>query len=161
MWSPNVQEPLVKMLCHRSTIKSLAISNNGLFMITSGLDHLLNIWDLRTYKQLKSIKLSAGASSLAFSQKNLIAASLRNQVIVIDKDFIEEAYNKPSEDFLNTFDEKNIYLNDKFNNSSIQNMQFCPFEDVLGIGHGTGITSLLVPGKILIFNPSFIRLTFL
>jgi U3 small nucleolar RNA-associated protein 7 len=161
MWSPNVQEPLVKILCHRSAIKSLAISHNGLYMITSGLDHLLNIWDLRTYKQLKSVKLSAGASSVSFSQKNLIAASLRNQVLVLNNNLIEETCKKPSEDIVTTFDEKrHIYLKNRLNNSSIQNMQFCPFEDVLCIGHGAGITSLLVPGKIFLFCYFILKLSY-
>ena len=30
----------------------------------------------------------------------------------------------------------------------IQSFEFCPYEDILGIGHKGGISSLLVPGKI-------------
>jgi U3 small nucleolar RNA-associated protein 7 len=134
MWSPNVKEPLVKMLCHKSALKSMAINSNGNYMVTSGLDHLLSIWDLRTYKQLNSIKLKNGASSLAFSQKNLIAASLRNEVEIY-KDYLE-----------NDEHEKIFYLNHRVK-ATIQNVQFCPFEDVLGIGHSNGLSSILVPGS--------------
>ena len=153
LWSPNVKEPLVKMLCHQSVIKSLAISYDGKYMATSGLDHLLNVWDLRTYKQLKSIKLKAGASSLAFSQKNCIAASLRNEVVIY-KDIFNDMgkqndVTENDQDEIEIYGEKNIYLKNKLNNVSIQNIQFCPFEDVLGIGHGRGITSILIPGTYL------------
>lgn len=141
MWSPNVKEPLVKMLCHKSALKSIAINKTGNYMVTSGLDHLLNVWDLRTYKQLNSIKIKNGASSLAFSQKNLIAASLRNE-IEIYKDYID--YTQDSNES-NDYD-KLVYLKHGVR-SNVQNVQFCPFEDVLGIGHSYGISSILVPGS--------------
>lgn len=138
------------MLCHKSAIKSLAINQNGNYMITSGLDHLLNVWDLRTYKQLRSIKLKAGASSLTFSQKNYIAASLRNEVTVYNNDIVElGSTNKidDEEQLVELFNDQNVYLKHRLTNVSIQNLQFCPYEDVLGIGHGNGISSILVPGS--------------
>ena len=152
LWSPNVQEPLVKMLCHRSAIKSMAIDHTGNYMITSGLDHLLNVWDLRTYKQLRSVKMSACASSLAISQKNFIAAGLRNEIVVLKNDLINHQDNVLSisedsdEKVVEVLRESDVYLRNRLNNASIQNLQFCPFEDVLGVGHAYGISSLLVPG---------------
>lgn len=149
LWSPNVKEPLVKMLCHKSAIKSLAINQNGNYMITSGLDHFLNVWDLRTYKQLKSIKLKAGASFLTFSQKNYIAAALRNEITVFNNELVElggRPTNEDEEQLVEIYNEKNVYLKHRITNVSIQNLQFCPYEDVLGIGHGSGVSSILVPG---------------
>ncbi|RMZ94588.1 WD repeat-containing 46 [Brachionus plicatilis] len=149
LWSPNVKEPLVKMLCHKAAVKSLAVNQTGNYMITSSLDHLLNVWDLRTYKQLKSIKLNAGASSLAFSQKNLIAAGLRNEVVIFKDDFIKlnEEEIEAEEQYIEDMTPNDIYLKHRINNANIQNLQFCPFEDVLGVGHSYGISSLLVPGS--------------
>jgi U3 small nucleolar RNA-associated protein 7 len=132
MWSPNVKEPLVKMLCHKSPIKSLAVSHDGKYMATSGLDHLLNIWDLRTYKQLNSIRLKDTLSGLDISQKGLIGASFKNNVEIY-KDFMNESNSKTS------------YLTHSLK-ENVQNIQFCPYEDVLGIGHSQGISSILVPG---------------
>jgi U3 small nucleolar RNA-associated protein 7 len=156
LWSPNVKDPLVKMLCHKSGIKSLAINQNGNYMVTSGLDHLLNIWDLRTYKQLKSVRLSSGASNLAFSQKNLIAASLKNEIAILSSDLLNtslvksyesEQVEEDEEQYIENIKQKDIYVKYSLNNTFVQNIQFCPYEDVLGIGHGQGISSILVPGS--------------
>ena len=117
-------------------------------MITSGLDHLLNVWDLRTYKQLKSIKLPSGASNLAFSHKNLIATSLRNEIVVFKHNLLETTQSNSGEEIeIETLKENEIYLKHRLNSSIIQNLQFCPYEDVLGIGHSNGISSILVPGE--------------
>lgn len=148
LWSPNVKEPLVKMLCHNSVIKSLAISKDGKYMATSGLDHLVNIWDLRTYKQMKSIKLKSGASSLTFSDKGCLAASLRNEIVIYKDDILKVGEDSTEDEkIVEVYGERDVYLKHRLNNVSIQNMQFCPYEDVLGIGHGRGISSILVPGS--------------
>ena len=118
-------------------------------MVTSGLDHLLNVWDLRTYKQLKSIKLKAGASCLTFSQKNYIAAALRNEITVFNNELVElggRPTNENEEQLVEIYDDKKVYLKHRITNVSIKNLQFCPYEDVLGIGHGSGVSSILVPG---------------
>lgn len=161
LWSPNVQEPLVKMLCHKSAIKSLAIDQTGNYLVTSGLDHLMNIWDLRTFKQLRSVKISAGASSLAFSQKKFIAAGLRNEIVVFKNDLVNTGSNydeESQEQLVEILSDKDVYLKSRLNNASIQNLQFCPFEDVLGVGHGTGISSLLVPGNYSLMLCSFVNI---
>jgi U3 small nucleolar RNA-associated protein 7 len=55
-------------------------------MATSGVDAKLKIWDVRTYKCVHEYRTTAnGAAALAFSQKNLLAASYRDVVEVGEK----------------------------------------------------------------------------
>lgn len=51
-------------------------------MCTSGIDRTMKIWDLRNFKMLQSYKIGMGASNVAFSQTNLLAASKGNIVEV-------------------------------------------------------------------------------
>ena len=61
---------------------------------------------------------------------------------------IKKSENKEGEEeYIEPMRESSIYLRHKLNNVSIETVQFCPFEDVVGVGHGTGMSSLLVPGS--------------
>ena len=51
LWSPNMKEPLVKMLCHCGPVTGVAIDAGGWSMATVAMDARLKIWDIRaTYK---------------------------------------------------------------------------------------------------------------
>ncbi|KAK2158080.1 hypothetical protein NP493_1821g00030 [Ridgeia piscesae] len=131
LWSPNVNEPLVKMLCHGSGTRSIAVDQTGQYMATSGIDRTIKIWDLRMFKQLQAYKVAAGAGHLAFSQRSLLAAGMGN-VVEIYRDCCEKTIDSP-------------YLSHRLR-EPVDNLQFCPYEDVLGVGHADGFSSLLVPG---------------
>ncbi|XP_013394449.1 WD repeat-containing protein 46-like isoform X2 [Lingula anatina] len=131
LWSPNVKEPLVKMLCHGGGVRSVAVNNKGMYMATSGVDRYLKIWDMRMFKPLQNYRISAGAGHLAFSQKDVLAAGIGN-VVEVYQDCCRHTMTKP-------------YLSHRLR-SPVANLQFCPYEDVLGVGHGNGFSSLLVPG---------------
>ncbi|CAF0952361.1 unnamed protein product [Rotaria magnacalcarata] len=137
-WSPNQREPLVKMLAHKSTLRSIAIDRTGTYMATSGVDAKLKIWDLRTYKCLHEYRTASnGASSLSFSQKNLLAASYRDVV---------EIYNDICDNESASNELPRYLLHQCSNGASASSLAFCPYEDVLGVGHERGFVSLLVPG---------------
>lgn len=131
LWSPNVKSHLVKVLCHRSNVRAVAVDSQGQYMATSGNDCLLKIWDLRTYGLLQSYRISTGASCLSFSQKGMLAAGVGNIVQVYD-DCCSKTVTSP-------------YLLHRLP-SRVQHVKFCPYEDVLGVGHEKGFQSLLVPG---------------
>lgn len=75
MWTPNMSEPVVKMLTHGAPVQAIAVDSVGRFvtvlpraqpstrcgrvgerrhMATAGLDSVVSIWDLRTYRKMHS-----------------------------------------------------------------------------------------------------------
>ncbi|XP_046339144.2 WD repeat-containing protein 46-like [Haliotis rufescens] len=132
LWTPNLKSYAAKMLCHIGGVRSLAIDNSGKYMASSGIDGKMKIWDLRMYRMLQSYKLQTGAGSLAFSQQGMIAAGTGN-VVQVFKDCCQQRVTSP-------------YMQHRIP-SSIRGVQFCPYEDVLGVSHSEGFASLLVPGS--------------
>lgn len=133
MWSPNVNEPLVKLLCHPTAVRDIVVDNSGNFMVTSGADRSVRVWDVRNHKCLSSYKLRAPPSKMALSQRNLLAIG-SGEVVELYRDF-KNGFNSP-------------YMRHRLDQrtSIISSVQFCPYEDVLGVGHQDGFTSLIVPG---------------
>lgn len=135
LWSPSVKEPLAKILCHRGGVRAVAVDSTGTHMATSGLDHQLKIFDLRgTFQPLSARTLPQGAGHLAFSQRGLLAAGMGDVVN------IWAGLGKATLPSL-----EQPYLTHHLS-GHVHGLQFCPFEDVLGVGHSGGITSMLVPG---------------
>ncbi|XP_039097752.1 WD repeat-containing protein 46 isoform X1 [Hyaena hyaena] len=135
LWSPAMKEPLAKILCHRGGVRAVAVDSAGTYMATSGLDHQLKIFDLRgTFQPLSARTLPQGAGHLAFSQRGLLAAGMGDVVN------IWAGQGKASPPSL-----EQPYLTHRLS-GHVHGLHFCPFEDVLGVGHTGGITSMLVPG---------------
>ncbi|KAM3871767.1 WD repeat-containing protein 46 [Diretmus argenteus] len=131
LWSPNQKEALVKMLCHQGGVRSVAVDKTGMYMVTSGMDKKLKVYDIRAFKPLQSYFLPAGASSLSLSQKGLLSAAT-GDIVQVYKDVLSSPVTKP-------------YMAHRVR-GTVWGLNFCPFEDVLGVGHGEGFTSMLVPG---------------
>ncbi|CAJ1084939.1 WD repeat-containing protein 46 [Xyrichtys novacula] len=131
LWSPNQKEPLVKMLCHQGNVRSVAVDKSGTYMVTSGMDKKLKVYDIRAFKPLKSYFLPAGASCLSLSQRGLLSAAT-GDIVQVYRDVWSTPVTKP-------------YMAHRAQ-GAVWGLQFCPFEDVLGVGHGDGFTSMLVPG---------------
>ncbi|GMR47949.1 hypothetical protein PMAYCL1PPCAC_18144, partial [Pristionchus mayeri] len=131
LWSPNVKEPLVRVLAHHSSLRGIAVDPNGVYMYSTAVDQKLRVWDLRMHRQLHSYSLPHGLNEVAVSQKGLVACGIGNTVQIF-KDVSTGICAQP-------------YLVHK-PGGLISNLEFVPFEDVLGVGHGGGFASMLVPG---------------
>ncbi|OMP07639.1 hypothetical protein COLO4_07176 [Corchorus olitorius] len=132
MWKPTSPIPLVKMLCHPGPISSLAFHPNGQLMATSGREKKIKIWDLRKFEVIQT--LSGHAKTLNFSQKGLLAAGTGSFVQILADSSGSQNYSR--------------YMSHAMAKGyQIGKLLFRPYEDVLGIGHSMGWSSILVPGS--------------
>ncbi|KAI4502748.1 hypothetical protein M0802_001792 [Mischocyttarus mexicanus] len=131
MWSPNSKRPLAKMLCHKQKIEACAVHPYGTYMATSSSDRSTKVWDIRQLAgPVHDLILRHPAQHLAYSQRGLLAVAMGN-VVEVYRESVNEI--KP-------------YLRNR-SSCDITSMQFCPFEDVLGVATAKNMTSLLVPGS--------------
>ncbi|KAI9340597.1 WD40-repeat-containing domain protein [Obelidium mucronatum] len=133
MWAPNMNEPLVKMLAHKGPVKAVAIDRGGYYMATSGLDGKLKVWDVRSFQPVHEYYTHTPASELSISQLGLLGVGFGPNV-AIWKDAFKEKQKAP-------------YLTHLLPGSTVNSLQFCPYDDVLAVGHAGGISSMIVPGS--------------
>lgn len=132
-WTPVTSNALVKMSVHKGPVTSIDFDPKGENMITTGTDRKVKIWDLRTFRLRKEWSLPCIATQISVSQHGLVALAM-NSHLWVWKDFLsEEEVVKP-------------YMKELIEGNAIQSLDFCPFEDVLGVGHATGFSSLVIPG---------------
>ncbi|KDP23960.1 hypothetical protein JCGZ_25348 [Jatropha curcas] len=132
MWKPTSSNPIVKMLCHPGPISAMAFHPNGHLMATSGKERKIKIWDLRKFEVLQT--MPGNAKTLDFSQKGLLAAATGSFVQVF-------------RDFSESRDYSRYMGHSMVKGYQIGKVLFRPYEDVLGIGHSMGWSSILIPGS--------------
>lgn len=136
LWSPSLSQPHVKLLAHRGPVSSLSIdpSSAGRLLASTGLDGTVKVWDMRNdWKPLASWQLRKPPSSVAWSQKGLLAVGWGPHVSLY------AGVGRQGS-------EKGAYMTQLFPGEEVRQVAFCPFEDVLGVGHTAGFSSILVPG---------------
>ncbi|KND01817.1 uncharacterized protein SPPG_03608 [Spizellomyces punctatus DAOM BR117] len=133
LWAPTVSTPLVKMLCHKGPVQGIALDRGGNYMATTGLDGQMKLWDIRTYKCLQSYYTRTPAATLSISQQGLLAVGYGPNISIWKNAF----KTKQKEPYMTHLSAGNI----------VQDINFCPYEDVLGFGHSSGISSIVVPGS--------------
>lgn len=134
LWTPNMSEPVVKMLCHRGPVQALAVDPAGTYMTSAGLDGRLKVWDVRYFKDTPVFEYytPTPATCIDISQRSLTSVVFGPHVQVW-KDMHLTKQASP-------------YMSHLVEGARIESCRFAPFEDVLGLGHSKGLASLLVPG---------------
>jgi U3 small nucleolar RNA-associated protein 7 len=133
LWSPTVNKPLVSMLAHRGPVRAIAIDQGGNYMATTGMDGYVKCWDIRTFRMIHAYTTVRPADGLDISQNGLLAVGQGSHVQVW-KDALQSKQRSP-------------YLSHELPARQVSECRFCPFEDVLGVGHSGGFASLAVPGS--------------
>lgn len=138
LWTPNLTSPALKMLAHRGPVNGISISRSsgGREMATSSVDGSVKLWDSRMLGRgaVREWLSRRPANDLAFSQRGLLGVAWGSHVSIYDtKRALGKAPPGP-------------YLTNGFPRAEPISINFCPFEDVLGVSHGNGFDSLIVPG---------------
>lgn len=139
LWSPNTQTPLVKLLPHRGPVRALAVDKSGHYMVSASQDRRMSIWDIRMFKELHSHHLKQPAHSITISDRNVTAVAWGSHVSLYRPDIFSLT---PASDVR----VPTPYMNWGGDGVGISRLRFCPFEDVLGISHEKGFSSIIVPG---------------
>lgn len=132
MWSPNITSPLVKMLCHKGPVRALAVDPTGHYLVTAGVDCQVKVWDVRTFKPLHQYFSNNTVECMDISQKGLLAVGYGRRV-QIWKDALSTKQQSP-------------YMTHNLVNGTLRDLAFCPYEDVLALGHSEGVATILIPG---------------
>lgn len=133
LWSPNLQAPLATWLAHRGPLTALDFDPSGRYVATGGVDSVVKVWDLRKFAEVHTFFSPAPPSCLTFSQRGLLAVG-QGSGVEIWKDAAQKKEQHP-------------YLRHRVPHGwAVERLAFCPYEDVLGVGHAGGFSSLLAPG---------------
>ncbi len=138
LWSPNSTTPLVKLLAHRGPVRSMAIDREGRYMVSTGQDLKMAVWDIRMFRELNQYFLRQPGSSVAISDRGLTAVGWGTKTSVW-----KGLFDKTKEEQEKV---KAPYMEWGGEGRRIERVRWCPFEDVLGISHDQGFSSIIIPG---------------
>jgi U3 small nucleolar RNA-associated protein 7 len=138
LWSPNSTTPLVKLLAHRGPVRGLAVDREGRYMISTGQDLKMSVWDIRMFKEVNTYFTRTPASSVAISDRGLTAVGWGTQTSIWRGLFTKHS---PEQEKI-----QSPYMAWGGEGKRIERVKWCPFEDLLGVSHNEGFSSIIVPG---------------
>ncbi|KAK6955386.1 hypothetical protein Daesc_003022 [Daldinia eschscholtzii] len=138
LWSPNSPEPLVKLLAHKGPVRSLAVDREGRYMVSGGQDCKMAVWDIRMFKEVNNYFTRQPASSIAISDRGLTAVGWGTKTTIWKGLYSKHAAEQEKI--------QSPYMTWGGEGKRIERVRWCPFEDILGLGHDEGFSSIIVPG---------------
>jgi U3 small nucleolar RNA-associated protein 7 len=133
LWTPNMKEAVVSIFVGRGAVQALAVDPAGNYMATAGIDGRVRVYDVRTYKSLYSYNVPGRVASLDVSQRGVLAIGFGTHVHLYAGGALSQRQSA-------------LYMNHHVAGSPVQHVQFAPYDDVLCIGHETGVANIVVPG---------------
>lgn len=137
LWSPASSDYLVKMLCHKGApVHSIAVDRTGRYMVTGGANSQVKIWDLRMYKETHAYFSAGGPpTSIDISQRGVLGIGHGSRTTFWSPDALKMKVKDP-------------YMSHNISGvGPVESLRFRPFEDVCGIGHAKGFSSIVIPGS--------------
>lgn len=138
LWSPNSTTPLAKLLAHRGPVRALGVDREGRYMVSTGQDLKMSVWDIRMFKEVNSYFTRQPASSVAISDRGLTAVGWGTQTSIWRGLFTKHALEQEKI--------QSPYMAWGGDGKRIERVKWCPFEDILGVSHNQGFSSIIVPG---------------
>ncbi|KAI0643192.1 NUC141 domain-containing protein [Trametes meyenii] len=103
-------------------------------------DTRLKTWDCRNWKgAIRTWNTRGGSAVLEWSQKGALAVGTGGCVNVYTKPAIQTPFTATVP--------PPLYLTHAIPHRLLTSVRFCPFQDILSIGHSAGVSSILVPGS--------------
>ncbi|KAI1150447.1 WD40-repeat-containing domain protein [Nemania diffusa] len=147
LWSPSCSSssgPLAKLLAHRGPVRAMSIDRGvltkteGRYMVSTGQDCKMAVWDIRQFRMVNEYFTRQPASSVAISDRGVTAVGWGTQTTMWQGLFTKHAAEQTKV--------QSPYLTWGGEGRRVERVKWCPLEDVLGIGHDEGFSSIIVPG---------------
>ncbi|KAI0327740.1 BING4CT-domain-containing protein [Cubamyces sp. BRFM 1775] len=142
LWTPNLPHPAVRLLAHLGPVGSVSVdsSTGGRYMATAGQDGTVKVWDCRNWKgAVRTWNARGGSAELEWSQKGALAVATGGSVNVYTKPSIQTPFTASAL--------PPLYLTHPVPHRPLTSVRFCPFQDILAVGHSAGVSTILVPGS--------------
>ncbi|KAF7973597.1 hypothetical protein HWV62_14754 [Athelia sp. TMB] len=142
LWTPNLPHPAVQLLAHLGPVVSVSVdpSSGGRYMSTAGQDGTVKVWDCRNWKgSVREWSTRGGGGEVEWSAKGALAVASGGTVNVYSAPMIHQTFTAKAP--------PPLYLTHPVPHRPLVSLRFCPFQDILTIGHQGGLSSILVPGS--------------